>query len=123
MLNLFDQVKNIAHGVQSITEWLGSGGVVVDQETAQKRANVCLTCPNNIPSIIVTEAVAMAIKRHLSVKNEVGLRVDGEKSLHSCSVCSCVLKLLIWEPQSNVTAQMTETEKAKLPAHCWKLTS
>lgn len=120
-MNLFDRSKQIAHGAESIAEWLGSGGVVVDRDTAQARADVCLKCPMNEPRIIVTDLIAKAIRRHLEVKNKLELRVQGEKQLHTCAACGCVLRLLIWEEQSRIKSQMTPEETEKTPTHCWKL--
>jgi len=120
-MNLWDRAKQIKHGIEVISEWLGDGGQVVDQETAQKRANICLKCPLNVPTVVVVDAVARAIKKHLSVKNELALRVEGEKSLHTCQACGCVLRLLVWEPQSRVKVNMTPEETEKTPSHCWKL--
>ena len=75
----------------------------------------------NVESNFITESVALAIRRHLEVKNKVGLRVLGEKSLGTCDVCHCVLRLLVHEPQENVKRQMTPDEIKKTPKHCWKL--
>lgn len=120
-MNLIDQAKAIPHGIQSIKEWLGSGGIAVDPETSQARADICLTCDENKESNFITESVALAIRRHLEVKNKVGLRVLGEKSLGTCGVCNCVLRLLVHEPQENVKRQMSKEEVEATPKHCWKL--
>ena len=120
-MNIVDRAKRIAHGVQVISEWLGEGGHVVDQEVAQHRANVCLKCPNNDAGFAPATATALAIRKHLEVKNKIGLRVEGEKSIHTCAACSCVLRLLIWEPQDRVKRHMTEIEKSRTPDFCWKL--
>lgn len=119
-MNVLDRAKQITHGVQSVTEWLGSGGQVVDYETAQSRAIVCLECPKNVGGWAVTNFVAMAIKRHLQVKNKLNLKVQGERKLKTCSACGCVLRLLVWEPQDRVRNQITEEELKRLPEECWK---
>jgi hypothetical protein len=116
-----EDAKRIAHGIKVIYEWLGEGGSVVDSDIAQHRANVCLKCPHNIYGYPVSGAVANAIKRHLEVKNEIGLRVEGEKRLNTCEFCGCVLRLLIWEQQDRVISHLTDLEKTKSPDYCWKL--
>jgi len=121
VMNLLYRASQLAHGFEVLKEWLGEGGQVVDQDTAQHRANICLKCPHNITGFPVASVVAKAIKLHLSVKNKVGLRVDGEKQLHTCDLCGCVLRLLIWEGQSRVSGHLTELEKTKSPSYCWKL--
>lgn len=127
-MNLLERAKQIAHGVEVIKEWLGDGGQVVSQSEAQERADICRAggpngtpCPNNFQGFSFATPVALAIKRHLEVKNKLALRVEGEKSLHTCSECGCCIRLLIWQPQSQVQAELTDEEKETLPAHCWKL--
>lgn len=120
-MSLLEQARHIPHGLKVIAEWLGSGGEVVDKETAQARANICLECPQNAQGSGVTTAVAGAIKRHLEVKNKLGLRVDGSKKLKTCQSCGCVLNLLIWQKQEKVESELNDTEKENLPAFCWKL--
>lgn len=121
MPNLFDQVRHIPHGAVTIAEWVGSGGQVASHDEAQTRADVCLECPLNGRSNPVTAAVAAAVRRHLEIKNKIGLRVQGEKRLGACEACGCILRLQIWQPYDKVQSEMTDDERAKLPEHCWKL--
>jgi len=129
-VTLLDKVKNYANGARILYEWIGSGSQVVDQETAQKRATACLygdtdkegkpcACRHNQSGGIVAKAVAFAIYEQTQLKNELQLRVDGEKSLHQCSICSCQLKLKIWLPIETLRSEELPEEKGKWPAWCW----
>lgn len=120
-MTLLDRAKSIPHGAKVIAGWLGSGGEVVEPETAQERADICLPCPNNVANFPVTTAVALAVKQYLGVKNKLSLRVKGEKALGTCSACGCVLRLKVWEPQEKVQNELTDEERQKLPAFCWQL--
>ncbi len=120
-IHLFERVKQLGLGVVHIKEWLGEDGKIVDPKTAQDRANTCQTCALNRPGDPVSTAVALAIRAQLGVKNQLKLRVKGEKGLKKCNACGCVLRLLIWEPQARVESQITEEEMAKLPSFCWKV--
>lgn len=120
-MNLLERAKTIADGAKNLAIWVGSGGLVVSQEDAQARAEICLNCPLNEPGMAVTSEVASATRAFLEFKNQLRLRVNGEKSLHHCKGCGCVLRLLIWEPQDRVKAQMTSEEIAITPKYCWKL--
>jgi len=119
-MNLLSKVATMADGVANLTTWVGSGGVVVDHDEAQKRADICLTCPMNQPDSELNEAVAKAVKKFLSFKNDLDLRVKGEKSLLSCQTCGCQLRLLIWEPADRIGKQMTEEEYQMSIDACWK---
>lgn len=121
-MTLVEKASRYANGVRILSDWLGSGAQVVDKETAQKRANVCIKCPMNQNGNMVTKAIAWAIKEQTDLKSELELRVDGEKSLHSCAVCSCWLKLKIWIPMNQLRSEETPEDKAKWPAWCWMKT-
>lgn len=121
MSKLLERAKQIKHGVESITDWLGSGGSVCEKQDAQERANICLGCDENKLGMAVSTPVQAAVKRILEVKNRLSLHVSGEKRLGRCKICTCELKLQIWQPQPQVKAELTDEEKENLPAHCWKL--
>lgn len=120
-MNILEQAKQFAEGAKEITDWLGDGGHVVDQVAAQERASTCLTCAKNVPVGIVKDSIAAVTRKTLEIKNKLGLHVLGEKSLGQCEDCGCVLRLLIWEPQSRIEPFIDEETRAKLPTFCWKL--
>ncbi len=127
-MNLLARAKQIVHGLEILTTWVGEGGEVAPPEEAQRRADTCngsnptgRRCPNNVANYPVTETVALAVKKVLSVKNAMDLRVRGERILGTCNACGCVLRLLVHEPSAKVKRELSDEEKAVLPAHCWKL--
>lgn len=128
-MNILEQAKRIPHGLSVITEWVGSGGVVADPDVSQRRADTCTgrtsgnRCQENDMGFSITAPVANVVKQYLAVKNGIGLRVLGERDLGICRICSCNLRLLIYEPKEKVDAEMTDDEIASLPSHCWKLWS
>ena len=120
-MNILDRARQIKDGAETIAEWIGAGGHVVSQEDAQARADVCLTCALNQKGTLISNAVAVVIKKHLKVKNKLGLTVKGAKRLKTCTACSCVLNLLIWCPQRRIQPFLTDEELQKYPSFCWKL--
>jgi len=111
-------IHQAIEGLPNITEWVVDG-TVVDLEEAQSRANVCLQCDRNESTSFAASAVAHSVRRLLELKNKLGLRVDGEKKLGQCGVCSCVLKLQIWEPMELVEKQRNKA--LSYPPQCWKI--
>jgi hypothetical protein len=69
---------------------------------------------------MLTTGVALAIKEYLSIKNKLGLKVNGEQQLKTCAICGCALKLKIHEPQDRVRAELTDEEKLTAPDFCWQ---
>ena len=118
-MNLWQRITKIGKGTQIIRDWLGSDGVAVDRTLAHSRADICLKCPNNVQGAKITEAIADAIKSHVQVKNEMGLRVLGEKSLGQCSVCLCSLRLKIWCPIEFISGHLEKEELDKFVPYCW----
>lgn len=123
-MTILDQIRHIPDGIKHISDWLGDGGEVVRKTDAQARADVCNRgfngerCPFNARGVKMSTPVALAIKRHLEVKNSLNLRVEGEKQLGTCEACGCSLRLLVWQTQDRIRLQ---TDGEHLPAECWKL--
>lgn len=119
MSNLWESASNYTNGIRILRDWVGEGGIVVSPELAQSRANICLKCPENVKSGKLATAIANGIKEHIEFKNQLELRVQGEKQLHTCQVCSCVLKLKVHVPIDYIRKHPTAV--GKFPDHCWQL--
>lgn len=116
IVNLLTKIKQLGHGAVAITEWLGGGAEVVDNSTAQARADICLKCPKHDPNQSSLVLLAKGVRGVLSVKNDIGLTVNNEDKLGTCTVCGCVLKLQVFEPE----VLLKREESEKYPNHCWK---
>ena len=120
-MNLIEKAKSFSNGFTILREWLGSGGNCVPQQVAQKRTDTCLACPLNQEGSMLTETAAKAIKQQVELRNSLGLRTDGIKSLKSCSACSCHLPLKIWLPIENIAPYETEESMMRYDIGCWVL--
>lgn len=129
-MTLLDRVKSWSSGARILSDWLGSGSVVVDKELAQKRATACLSgdtdkhgkpcpCRYNQKGGLLEKSVAWAIHEQVSLKNDLELRLDGEKGLHECTRCRCQLKLKCWVPMDKLRKEETPEEKSNWPSWCW----
>lgn len=109
-------------GIATISDWLGSGGLPVDQDVAEKRAKICEVCPLNTAGTWLAQVaatVATAIKNHIAAKHLLKLQVSNEDKLQFCSACHCNLSTKIWTPLSYITEHMKDETKAKLDSKCW----
>lgn len=104
-----------------MSSWIGDGLRPVHREDAQKRANVCLSCPHNKGdwTEIFKNKVALTIRRQIELKNKMNMRVDGEKSLHLCGVCHCVLRLKVHVPIEFINETTDDKTMKEFPSHCW----
>ena len=94
-------IKEAQQFYQTRAAWVGAGGHPVPKHHAQFRADICVQCPMNKEKPIyemLAAPVALLAKRQIALKNKMNLRVDGEKSLHVCDACDCILKLKVWVP-------------------------
>jgi hypothetical protein len=122
-MTLLDQVSKFADGAVIIKDWLGDGAKTVAKVTAQMRADTCLKCPlhspGNADGSVLTSVAAKAVKRYLEIKNQLKLRVVGEKSLRQCTVCSCEMRLKIWMPHERILSVTSDEEFDSLDKDCW----
>lgn len=118
-MNLLERVNQITNGAKVLTDWLGQGGITVATEVAQDRADICLKCPKHVKDWPVLEHAADAVRHQVELKNHLKLHVHGEKSLHFCAGCGCVLRLKIWLPLNLILPE--PEEKAKFDPNCWLL--
>lgn len=112
-------IKESVKAYELMKSWLGNGGRPVPLLQAQSRADVCLKCPMNVEKPIqelFTGAIALTIRRQIELKNKMSLRVEGEKSLHVCDGCNCVLKLKVHAPLKFI---LENTDNMKLHPSCW----
>jgi hypothetical protein len=125
-MNLFQRIKNDLTAIPILKDWIGDGGICVDQELAQSRANTCLhmlngePCPNHSTDWKFETAIGNEIKRQIEVKNSLQLRVEGEKSLVACKGCGCALRLKVWIPVARIRPD--EEESKNFHPKCWMLT-
>ncbi len=120
-MNILEAASKIPEGLQNMAAMFGPEGIVADPNLAQKRADICLKCDENKPSMALHALVAATVKKLLEFKKNVNLKVEGEERLLRCQVCDCELKFLVHKSQKQIVAAMTEKEREDSPFHCWKL--
>lgn len=116
----------LATGGHILVEWLGAGAIPVSAAQAQHRADCCragnagATCPHNhIGRWSFTAVAARAILAYARAKNALGLRVEGERELGTCTICKCKLRLKVQVPFHHIYDHTTDETFAKFPPWCW----
>lgn len=120
-----DLVKRATEFYALRKSWLGEGGKPVPPDHAQRRADVCLTCPNNQEKPIYeifAGTIANTVIRQLRLKDEMALRVRREECLHVCSVCLCILKLKVHTPLKFILESTSLEGLHEQNPRCWILT-
>lgn len=112
-------IKRAAQGTAVIVNWLTSGGAPVDQETANKRAEICTNCPRNVEGSWFTTSAAEIIRATLSARSDLKLATPNDDRLKSCDVCKCLMRLKVWTPLHFIKDRTPPDIMAEFPANCW----
>lgn len=116
--------KSVVAGVGTLLDWLGDGGEPVKNELAEKRAGICVTCPQNGKGDwkrLFTAPVAHKIKLQLAIKHDMDLKTSHDAQLGVCLACDCPLELKTWAPLSYILPHTSAETMAKLDKRCWIL--
>lgn len=122
------ELRQTANGAHVLDDWLGAGGMPVPLHQAELRSAACLygtkmgaPCQFNVApkwwERFFKDPVAIAIRGHLEVKNNIGLRLSKEDDLHICGVCGCCLPLKLFVPIEHIKAH--HKPEHQYPPHCW----
>lgn len=115
------------HTVKSFTQflwnWKLQGSQLVDQNTANIRAETCASCHNNKVGGDVKIGCGVCNKMGSKVLDSVrdtiisGSRTTSDDRLLTCAICGCDNKISVWIP--NVVLVNLEEVNA-FPEFCWK---
>lgn len=128
-------IEGASRFVNTAKNFAESGGVVVDQETADRRSSTCVGCHNNVASIAQSSG-CKACNKAIQALNDaawwmaekgiealrplvIGNRQSREHGkLGKCGICGCDNKTAVWIP--NATFGLSEQDKLAFPSFCWK---
>lgn len=119
-VSFFHTVQSFA---QFLLNWALSGGQLVDQNTANLRAEICKACHNNKPSSEVRQGCSTCNKMGSLVINSVRSKIIGKHSTPSdnkiltCGICGCDNKISVWIPNEIL---LSPEEANAFPTFCWK---
>ncbi len=112
-------IKRAAQGTGVIIDWLTSGGTPVEQMEANRRAEICVNCPKNVPGSWYTVAPAEIIRSTLSARSDLKLATPFDDKLQSCEVCKCLMRLKVFTPLHFIKDRTPADIMAEFPDLCW----
>lgn len=117
--------RTAAVGVAMIRDmWLGDSLKPVEPALAEKRAMICVDCPQHgDPNLIERLAgeVANTIRLLLQTREDMDLKTSVDSKLQTCKACGCFLKLKVHTKLDFVQKTMKAEDRAKLDHRCWAL--
>jgi len=115
-------VRKVVAGVGAVLAWLGSGLKPVDHQTANARASICITCPQNKRLEGIEKAIGTAgdiLHSIMEAKNQMKLSTPDDDKLHQCAACLCVLQTKVFAPAEHVRKGITPEIEKELTSFCW----
>lgn len=120
MANFLERVKSFNHALAAYHK---NGAVLVDQNTANIRANICTGCHNNVPDGEARSGCALCGGAEKVIVDQVsktilqGRVTTHNSSLKACNICGCDNKLAVWFPQEYL---LKKHDQNAYPTFCWK---
>lgn len=120
-VTFYNSVQSFA---QAGWNFILSGGKLVDQNTANLRAEICAGCHNNLPTAEIRKGGCSTCQKmgDLAIDGVRATIIKTKKTPHNpvllaCGLCGCDLKISVWMP--NQTLLKLEDANA-YPSFCWK---
>lgn len=112
-IETFDiKLSDLMRGLNSARKFLFSGGALVDQEEANRRAEICSTCPKKTSSVncLPCSGFSNALREIIG-----GRQTPHDQNVDACSVCKCGMKEKVWLPMDSIDIKGLE-----FPDWCWQ---
>jgi hypothetical protein len=111
-----------ASGIKLLTQWLGDGLNPVPRQLAEKRAQVCATCPQNQEGNLWQRMDALAaheLRSLISAKKNMKLETQKDYALKTCQACDCWLPLKVWAKLHHILDNTSPEVREALDVSCW----
>lgn len=89
----------------------------VSQEEADRRANICVNCPNNV---FPDKGTFVDWADRVAEASLVGRKSKHHSELGNCSVCTCLLRSKVF---FGGKIDISEKDRENYPSFCWQLDS
>lgn len=121
-VTFFQTVQSFA---QFLLNWTLTGGKMVDQNTANIRASICIGCHANVPSKEVKKGGCSSCNKMggivlNSIRSKIigGNKTTSDSRLLTCMICGCDNRISVWIPNQVLVDSMHDVNA--FPTHCWK---
>ena len=106
---------DIVKGTRILASWVMSGTPRVNEAEAERRAEICVACPMNIPAPGCVACAGSKLTRGL-----IGGKTKHDKKLKNCGICKCVNRAQVWLPLDVLSRSLDSAQYQALPDFCWK---
>lgn len=113
---------NVVAGAKTLAAMFGEGGKPVVSEEADRRAKICVDCPQNGKgdwTRFFTVPASVTIKKQLAIIHDLSLTTPLDDQLGVCQACGCPLHLKVWAPLEHILKNQSADVESQLDARCW----
>jgi hypothetical protein len=117
-------VETTKAGIGVWMDFIGEGGIPVDQKLATDRAFVCSDCPQNKQGGLrnwFIEKVVTEITQLAGIMKDLDVKTPHDAKLGVCEACLCPLALKAHVPMKHIEKHTKPETWAKLDKRCWML--
>ena len=109
----------LASAVRLTKTLIAAGNKRVDQAEANRRAEICSACSDNLQPSGCSGCNQGLMKKAIEFIAK-GNKTPHDNKLKSCKYCGCFNAAQIWIPLDALQKTINEDENEALPSHCWK---
>lgn len=115
--------------VSTMIKFISSGGNLVSQNEANRRATICISCHNNVASSEMQqlESGCKTCKKATYLAKVASIKVikqtviqnretSFDERLKSCALCGCDLSVKVWFPPESL---IIKDDANAYPSFCW----
>jgi len=104
-------------------QMFGSDGRVVPVAEAERRAAICLVCPEHdttggLQKYFIKEA-ANELMGLFGMLKDMEVKTSMDDKMGVCQICSCAMRAKVFTESEVIKKNMKPEEIAKLPSNCW----
>ncbi len=117
------EAADILHGTRVLISHFLGGSKLVDQEEANRRAEICSRCPMNLAVPMPCGSGGICQDLLDFIKGTVGDRITPHNdALKHCNICGCSLQAAVWYPLETQCKGVTQDQKEQFATikECWK---
>lgn len=110
-------MHDVVSFLKVLKHWLIKNPSLVPIEEANRRAQICTTCPYNVN----IQGCAGCTNIAGMIFNATGDReTQYDQQLKNCQICGCVNKVQVWVPKETLDQGLSPEMREDLPNWCWK---
>lgn len=114
-------VSTAKAGIGMLVDLFGPALKAVAPDLSEKRAGICVTCPQNQEGGLLAHAGGEALKTLLQAKSDMKLSTTHDEQLKECLACSCNLRLKVHVRLDYILERTSPEVMARLDKRCWIL--